>query len=80
MRLGWHRRRASCCWPPLAVTTPVGTRDLVPKTVHTIAIPAFTNETTRYKLTDQLPEAIAREFISRTRYRIVTDPTPRTRF
>jgi len=51
-----------------------GHADLVPKTVHTIAIPAFTNQTTRYKLTDQLPEAIAREFISRTRYRIVADP------
>jgi len=51
-----------------------GRADLVPKTVHTISIPAFTNATTRYKLTDQLPEAIAREFIARTRYRIVPDP------
>jgi lipopolysaccharide assembly LptE-like protein len=50
-----------------------GQGDLIPKTIHTIAIPAFSNVTTRYKLTDQLPEAIAREFISRTRYRIVTD-------
>jgi len=52
-----------------------GQADLVPKTVHTIAIPAFTNQTIRYKLTDQLPQAITREFISRTRYRIVSDPT-----
>jgi hypothetical protein len=52
-----------------------GRADLVPKAVHTIAIPAFTNQTTRYKLTDQLPEAIAREFIMRTRYRIVRDVT-----
>lgn len=51
-----------------------GHADLIPKTIHTIAIPAFSNVTTRYKLTDQLPEAIAREFISRTRYRIVSDP------
>ena len=50
-----------------------GHADLVPKTVHTIAIPAFSNGTTRYKLTDQLPEAIAREFIARTHYRIVSD-------
>jgi len=50
-----------------------GRADLVPKTIHTIAVPAFTNLTTRYKLTDQLPEAIAREFISRTRYKIVSD-------
>jgi hypothetical protein len=51
-----------------------GHGDLIPKTIHTVAIPAFSNVTTRYKLTDQLPEAIAREFISRTRYRIVIDP------
>ncbi len=51
-----------------------GRADLIPKTVHTIAVPAFTNVTARYKLTDQLPQAISREFIARTRYRVVTDP------
>ncbi len=50
-----------------------GHGDLVPKTVHTIAIPAFGNATTRYRLSDRLPEAITREFITRTRYRIVQD-------
>jgi len=50
-----------------------GKADLVPKTVHTIAIPAFSNITTRYKLTDHLPEAISREFIARTHYQIVND-------
>jgi outer membrane lipopolysaccharide assembly protein LptE/RlpB len=52
-----------------------GRADLVPKNIQAIAIPAFSNLTTRYKLTDRLPEAISREFISRTRYRIVPDPT-----
>ena len=51
-----------------------GKADLVPKNVKTIAIPAFNNATTRYKLSDFLPEAITREFISRTRYQIVNDP------
>ena len=51
-----------------------GRADLVPKSIQTIAIPAFSNITTRYKLTDRLAEAISREFISRTRYRIVPDP------
>lgn len=46
----------------------------LPKTIHTVAIPAFNNLTTRYKLADQLPEAISREFITRTRYRVVSDP------
>ena len=46
----------------------------LPKTLHTVSVPAFTNLTTRYKLTDQLPEAISREFITRTRSRMVSDP------
>ncbi len=51
-----------------------GSSDLIPKSIHTIAIPAFGNATIRYKLTDRLPEAISREFIARTRYQIVSDP------
>ena len=46
----------------------------LPKTIQTIPVPAFTNLTIRYKLTDQLPEAIAQEFLTRTRYKIVSDP------
>jgi len=51
-----------------------GHADLLPKKVKTICIPAFGNVTTRYKLSDRLPAALTREFISRTRYRIVADP------
>lgn len=51
-----------------------GKADLLPATIHTIAIPAFGNVTTRYKLTEMLPAAIGREFIARTRYRVVADP------
>ncbi len=51
-----------------------GRADLLPKNIQTIAIPAFGNVTTRYKLTERLPAALTREFIARTRYRIVADP------
>lgn len=51
-----------------------GRGDLMPRTIKTIAVPAFNNVTTRYKLTDRLPADIAREFIARTRYNIVADP------
>ena len=51
-----------------------GKADLVPKNIQTIAIPPFQNLTTRYKLTDRLPRDIAREFVSRTRFRVVNDP------
>ncbi|HYL35688.1 MAG TPA: LptE family protein [Bryobacteraceae bacterium] len=51
-----------------------GQADLVPKSIHTIAVPPFGNATVRYRLTDRLAEAISHEFIARTRYQIVTDP------
>jgi hypothetical protein len=47
-----------------------GQAGLLPKTVVTIGVPAFTNGTTRYKLTDWLPEAISKEFIARSRFRV----------
>jgi outer membrane lipopolysaccharide assembly protein LptE/RlpB len=50
-----------------------GHADLMPKTIQTVCIPAFKNATSRYKLTDRLPEAISREFITRTKYHISTD-------
>lgn len=49
-----------------------GKGELLPPTLKTISIPAFGNITTRYKLTDRLPEAISREFITRTHYRVVS--------
>jgi hypothetical protein len=51
-----------------------GQSDLMPKAIHTIAIPAFTNATIRYRLARSLPEDITREFLSRSHYLIVTDP------
>lgn len=51
-----------------------GNGEKIPKTVQTIAIPAFKNLTVRYRLTDYLPQAISREFIARTRYAVVPDP------
>jgi len=51
-----------------------GRADLLPKNVKTIAIPAFGNLTIRYRLADRLPAALAREFLSRTRYEVVADP------
>ena len=50
-----------------------GKADLVPKRIHTIAIPAFGNATNNYKLSERVTTAVAREFLSRSRYRIVAD-------
>jgi outer membrane lipopolysaccharide assembly protein LptE/RlpB len=50
-----------------------GHADALPKTIHTIAVPAFGNATTHYRLTESLPAAITREFIARTRYNVTAD-------
>lgn len=49
--------------------------DLMPKTVQTISIPAFSTLSTRYQLGDEFAQAIAREFNTRTRFRAVTNPS-----
>lgn len=51
-----------------------GKADLLPKEVGTIAVPAFENVTTRYRLNQEMAGAVTREFIRRTRYRIVPKP------
>lgn len=72
------KRAAAACLAALALSGcgyHVGGRaDLLPSTLHTIAIPAFGNASPRYRLTSQLPAAITREFLTRTRYRVVADP------
>jgi outer membrane lipopolysaccharide assembly protein LptE/RlpB len=50
-----------------------GHGDLIPKTIHSVCIPAFRNLSERYKVTDRLSEAMSREFITRTKYQIVSD-------
>jgi RNase P/RNase MRP subunit p29 len=47
--------------------------DLLPPQLRTVAIPAFGNTTIRYKLTDVMPQALAKEFIGHTRYRVISD-------
>jgi Lipopolysaccharide-assembly len=51
-----------------------GRGDLIPKNVRTIAVMPFGNATTRYKLARLLPQDLSRELISRTKYKLVTDP------
>ena len=52
-----------------------GRGDILPKTARTIAVQPFGNATVRYKLARLLPADISRELISRTRYRVVEDPS-----
>lgn len=51
-----------------------GHADLLPADLHTIAVPAFTNETQTYKIEQTLTQAVVREFTTRTKYRITSHP------
>jgi outer membrane lipopolysaccharide assembly protein LptE/RlpB len=50
-----------------------GRGDTMPKTMHTVAIQSFGNNTLRYKLARLLPADIGRELISRTKYSLIAD-------
>jgi outer membrane lipopolysaccharide assembly protein LptE/RlpB len=41
---------------------------------QTIAIPAFKNDTTRYRIEQRMTGAVIHEFLERTKYRIVQNP------
>jgi hypothetical protein len=51
-----------------------GKSELMPQTIHTIAITPFANRTIQYRLAQRLPADITREFIERTHYKVVVDP------
>ena len=51
-----------------------GPRVRLPSDWQTIAVPAFKNDTTRYRIEQRMTEAVIREFIQRTKYHIVQDP------
>jgi hypothetical protein len=51
-----------------------GHANLLPKTIKTIAVPAFGNSTPNYRLPVLISADVTRELISRTRYKIVADP------
>lgn len=51
-----------------------GTTNALSKNITTIAVPAFGNVSTQYKVSDLLAGAMTRELISRTRYRVTSKP------
>ena len=47
--------------------------DTLPDNIRTIAVPAFANATTEFKIEQYLTQAVVREFIARTSYNVVSD-------
>ena len=46
----------------------------LPPGITTIAVPSFKNETLTYRIEQMLTSSVVREFTTRTRYHIVSDP------
>jgi outer membrane lipopolysaccharide assembly protein LptE/RlpB len=74
--------RAICGWPILAGSClllvacgyhTAGHAVILPQSLKTIAVPAFTNNTETYKVEQMLTAAVVRELVTRTHYRIVND-------
>ena len=53
----------------------VGSGNTLDPKIHTIAVPAFVNKTTRAELEQRVTQAVAEEFVSRGRLRLVTAPS-----
>jgi Lipopolysaccharide-assembly len=51
-----------------------GTGSRLPPDVKTIAVPIFVNNSSRYHIEQRISEAVTREFIERTAYRITPNP------
>lgn len=48
----------------------------VPENVRTIAVPAFVNQSRTYRIEQMLTEAVVREFLARTHYKIQYEANP----
>lgn len=48
----------------------------LPSSVHTIAVPTFTNKTEAYRVEQILSASVVREFNTRTQFHIVSEPVP----
>ncbi len=48
----------------------------LPDSVHTIAVPAFVNQTNNYRLEQIMTAAVVREFVTRTKFRIISEAGP----
>jgi outer membrane lipopolysaccharide assembly protein LptE/RlpB len=50
---------------------PAGSATRLPANLHTLAIPAFENKTTTYQIEQTMTAAVVREFLTRTRFRVL---------
>ena len=65
---------AFCLLSPACGYRVAGRGDRLSADVKTIAVPIFTNQSSRFRIEQRLAQAVTREFIERTSFRITPDP------
>lgn len=65
---------ASCLLPLACGYQAAGRGDRIPPDIKTIAVPIFVNESSQFRIEQRLAEAVTREFIERTKFRITSSP------
>jgi outer membrane lipopolysaccharide assembly protein LptE/RlpB len=76
----WHALVALCMTVLVALTISgcgyhvAGHSSNLPTEWTTIAVPTFKNDTVQYRIEQRFTGAVIREFITRTKYHIVSDP------
>jgi outer membrane lipopolysaccharide assembly protein LptE/RlpB len=51
-----------------------GRTNALPKSIHTIAIPAMENKTSTFKIEQKLTAATIHEFLAKTSFKVISDP------
>lgn len=54
----------------------VGHTSNLPQSIHSIDVPTFKNETTRFKIEQQVTQAVVRELMTRTKYNVRASEQP----
>lgn len=72
--LGWGWAFAVLTWALSGCGyRPAGQPTRLPADLHVLAVPVFINQTQTYRIEQILTKDVVREFIDRTRYRVVAD-------
>ena len=84
VRSSWNQRAGGNCGRALVLLAcgflagcgyhVAGHYSNLPANLQTIAIPAFKNDTTRYRIEQRMSEAVITEFLERTKFHVIQNP------
>jgi outer membrane lipopolysaccharide assembly protein LptE/RlpB len=61
-----------CLWASACGYHTAGRVNTLPNSIQTLSVPAFVNQTHTFRIEQMLTQAVVREFVTRTRYKIIS--------